>query len=243
VEAEKMLEMSRKKPLICSIGFNYRFIKIVRIMKHLVKTGDLGDVIKIDIGIRRLFRNNTVWSTNFAKDLTSGALGDLGIHLIDLLSYLSDQKIMLESCLVKMKSSLPRLPDVRICADDDSVVFGRLTGGTYFSLSAARVLDLDRVEFFVEIIGTEKEFKYSSRNENVYQMKSGTKWRSYEFKRKMMQNAKDNFFDFLSSIKDQDSEWIKRMSENLDSSGTLAGFEDGVNAQTVLNALIKKCTE
>jgi predicted dehydrogenase len=70
-------------------AFNYRFVPAVRLARQIIESGDLGDV--------QHFRGAYLqeWGTTegdiwrFQKDVAgSGALGDLGAHVIDLARYL-----------------------------------------------------------------------------------------------------------------------------------------------------------
>ena len=60
------------------IGFNYRFFDISEILKNQTQRGEIN---KINIMIKRLFRNE--WHNK-----ENGVLSDLGIHLIDYITYL-----------------------------------------------------------------------------------------------------------------------------------------------------------
>jgi predicted dehydrogenase len=70
-------------------GFNYRFVPAVRLARQIIESGELGDI--------QHFRGAYLqeWGTTegdiwrFQKDVAgSGALGDLGTHVIDLARYL-----------------------------------------------------------------------------------------------------------------------------------------------------------
>jgi predicted dehydrogenase len=70
-------------------GFNYRFVPAVRLAREIVESGDLGDITHFRGSYLQEWGtiDDEVW--RFDKALAgSGALGDLGAHVIDLARYL-----------------------------------------------------------------------------------------------------------------------------------------------------------
>ncbi|MCT9872623.1 Gfo/Idh/MocA family oxidoreductase, partial [Paenarthrobacter aurescens] len=74
-----------------SMGFNYRYLSFVNILKNLIANGELGRILTVRTHIKKnsaLRRKTFSWRDGGESLRTSGALGDLGIHLIDMLWYL-----------------------------------------------------------------------------------------------------------------------------------------------------------
>jgi len=71
-------------------GFNYRFVPAVRLTRELLEAGELGEVVHF----RARYLQSWGWEADptlwrFAPgEAGSGALGDLGTHMIDLARYL-----------------------------------------------------------------------------------------------------------------------------------------------------------
>jgi predicted dehydrogenase len=93
-EAQEMLSAARKAGTIAMVNFNYRRVPAVQLAKRLIDEGRIGEI--------RHFRANylqdwildpqfpLVW--RMKKDLAgSGALGDIGAHIVDLGQYLVGQ--------------------------------------------------------------------------------------------------------------------------------------------------------
>lgn len=216
-EAAEMLKMSRQKNLICAIGFNYRFFEITDILKT---QNQIGKIHHISIIIKRLFRND--WHNK-----ENGVLADLGIHLIDYLTYLCDYTINLSTCKVNRKF---------INAwDYDSNVIGKTENGISFELTASRIQNQDEVQFSVEIIGTAGTFRYDSRQETTYVIEKNNILYTYNFNK--AKNT-EGFFDFTDSILRQDAAWIKAISG--EKIKKLATFEDGYRAQEALAVFLSK---
>jgi predicted dehydrogenase len=71
-------------------GFNYRFVPAVRLARELLEAGELGDVVHF----RARYLQSWGWEADpdqwrFSRsEAGSGALGDLGAHIVDLARYL-----------------------------------------------------------------------------------------------------------------------------------------------------------
>ena len=218
-EASDMLALSQEKNLICAIGFNYRFFEISNILKEVVK---IGKPTQINILINRLFRKK--W-----KNTDDGVLSDLGIHLIDLITYLCNQNIDLESCRVCMK----RTDKV----DYDTTVYGKTEKGLSFKLAAARIEESNEVRFCIDIAGTRGNFKYDSRQDTVYTIEKNHNTQTSHFEKTV---ETSDFFDFTDSILRQDMEWINAiLGEPVTK---LATFKDGLQSQVALDNFLNKKT-
>jgi predicted dehydrogenase len=71
-------------------GFNYRFVPAVRLARELVEAGDLGEVVHF----RARYLQSWGWDADPAlwrfdrAEAGSGAIGDLGAHIVDIARYL-----------------------------------------------------------------------------------------------------------------------------------------------------------
>ena len=71
-------------------GFNYRFVPAVRLARELLEAGQLGDIVHF----RARYLQSWGWDADPARwrfdpaQAGTGAIGDLGTHLIDLARYL-----------------------------------------------------------------------------------------------------------------------------------------------------------
>ncbi len=70
-------------------AFNYRFVPAVRLARQLLESGELGDVLHFRGSYLQEWGTTTADVWRFDKqEAGSGALGDLGAHVIDLARYL-----------------------------------------------------------------------------------------------------------------------------------------------------------
>ncbi len=210
-EAKMMLTEAKKNKKICSIGFNYRFFKITQILKEK----ELDDIIAIKVTLKRLYRSNG-WHSK-----ENGVLADLGIHLIDYITYICNDSIDLKNCVANKKYIDGW--------DYYSNICGKTKSGINFDLVAARTDDPKEVQFSFIICTKKGVIKYDSREENTYSVQNRKNIVSYKFEKEL---KTDGFFDFTDSVLKQDRFWIESIENN--KKNEVATFADGIEAQKIL---------
>ncbi len=91
-ESKAMLEAVQKAGVKHMVGFNYRFVPAIRLARELIESGKLGRIyhyraVYLQEWIMPHYNMPMIW--RLQKDVAgSGALGDLGAHIIDLARYL-----------------------------------------------------------------------------------------------------------------------------------------------------------
>jgi predicted dehydrogenase len=91
-EAKQMVEVASKTGVKNMVAFNYRFVPAVRQIRNLIDNGALGKIyhwraVYLQEWILPHYNTPRIWRLD--KSIAgSGALGDLGAHIIDLAHYL-----------------------------------------------------------------------------------------------------------------------------------------------------------
>lgn len=89
-EAHEIWQEAERAGVVHLCGFNYRFVPAVRLARELLEAGELGEVVHF----RARYLQSWGWDADPAlwrfdrADAGSGALGDLGTHIVDLARYL-----------------------------------------------------------------------------------------------------------------------------------------------------------
>lgn len=90
-ECKRMWEAVKKAKVKHQVAFNYRFVPAVRLIRNLIDAGKLGRIYHF----RAAYLQEWIASEDFpmvwrleSKHAGSGALGDLGSHVVDLARYL-----------------------------------------------------------------------------------------------------------------------------------------------------------
>jgi predicted dehydrogenase len=91
-EAKKMVEVAKSTGVKNMVAFNYRFVPAVRQIRNLIDSGALGKIyhwrgVYLQEWILPHYNTPKIWRLD--KSVAgSGAIGDLGAHIIDLAHYL-----------------------------------------------------------------------------------------------------------------------------------------------------------
>ncbi len=91
-ESKGMLDAVRKVGVKHMVAFNYRFVPAIRQIKELIDSGKLGQIyhfraVYLQEWIMPHYGTPQIWRLD-QQTAGSGALGDLGAHIIDLARYL-----------------------------------------------------------------------------------------------------------------------------------------------------------
>lgn len=91
-ESKGMLDAVRKAGVKHMVAFNYRFVPAIRQIKELIDSGKLGQIyhfraVYLQEWIMPHYGTPQIWRLD-QETAGSGALGDLGAHIIDLARYL-----------------------------------------------------------------------------------------------------------------------------------------------------------
>ena len=143
-EAKQMLEAARHARIKHMVGFNYRFVPAVRLAYDLVRGGHLGMIRHF----RAAYQQDWITDPDFPrtwrldrKTAGSGALGDLGSHIIDLARFLVGEPRAVAAMTKTFIEERP-LPDGagrgKVDVDDAFAAVIDLEGGCLGTLEATR---------------------------------------------------------------------------------------------------------
>ncbi|QHT59455.1 Gfo/Idh/MocA family oxidoreductase [Paenibacillus lycopersici] len=144
-EAVPLLALYERRPVPAMIGFTYRYTPAFRYARELVRSGRIGAVRSFASQYLQgwgaaLYNGPFVW--RFDKTVTgTGALGDLGSHMIDLARFLFGE---FEELSAQMRTIVPARPDprtgepVRVEVDDFVSFQARMTGGVMGVFQSSR---------------------------------------------------------------------------------------------------------
>ncbi|MEJ3745153.1 Gfo/Idh/MocA family oxidoreductase [Actinomycetes bacterium KLBMP 9797] len=152
-------------------GFNYRRVPAVAVMRQLVEAGRLGTIRHV----RAVYLQDWIVDPQFPlvwrlqRDKAgSGALGDIGAHIIDLTQYVTGQRIAGVTALTETFVKERPLPAVAaglaakadgggtgpVTVDDAALFLARLEGGAVASYEATRFATGRKNALRVEVNGS-----------------------------------------------------------------------------------------
>ena len=115
-------------------------------------------------------RTSFTWRDDFQSNRTSGALGDLGIHLIDLLWFYL--RVILERIPFELKSKqMLRKRKQTSFVDDYAEVYGQLENKVFVNITTSKSSFPDDCGFSIEVIGTKKNISILLKSQiNIYSL-------------------------------------------------------------------------
>lgn len=142
-EAKAMLDAVNKAGVKAMVAFNYRFVPAIRQIRDLIASGAFGQIYHF----RAVYLQEWIADPNFGmvwrldKSVAgSGALGDLGAHIIDLARFLVGEPARLSAMT---KTFIPERPDhqggtAKVTVDDAFVSVVEFANGAVGTLEATR---------------------------------------------------------------------------------------------------------
>jgi len=164
-EAEEMVraaENARAAGVRAMCGFNYRRLPAVTLLRDMIAAGRLGGIRHV----RAAYLQDWIVDPEFPltwrlrrETAGTGALGDIGAHIVDLTQFVTGQRLTGVSALTE---TFIRERPVRegatetgpVTVDDAALFLGRLSGGAVATYEATRMATGRRNALRVEVNGT-----------------------------------------------------------------------------------------
>jgi len=186
-EAENMLKAVKKAGVKNMCGFSYRFAPAVAEIKRMIQNGDLGDIYHF----RAAYQQDFIVDPDFPliwrlekKNAGSGALGDIGAHIIDMCHNLVGQVNEVSAATETFIKERP-IPDDdtginkskrggkktgKVTVDDAAIFLGRIKGSnTLATFEATRFAPGRRNHHTFEIYGSKGSVTWNMEHMNYFQ--------------------------------------------------------------------------
>ena len=132
-ESYEMWQEAERAGVAHLCGFNYRFVPAVRLARELLEAGELGEVVHF----RARYLQSWGWDADPALwrfdpgQAGSGAIGDLGAHIVDIARYLGGEIV---SVSARVRTIVPGRE-----VDDQFVATVEFESGMIGTLEASRL--------------------------------------------------------------------------------------------------------
>lgn len=165
-QAAELIRIAARKNIVFGVTYNYSGYPMVKQARHMVQQGDLGTLRKVIVEYNQGWladkleatgQKQADWRTDPARSGLGGAIGDIGSHAEQLVSYVTGLEI--ESLCADLTTFVPgrRL-------DDDANLLVRYAGGAKGVMYASQIC-----------IGNENDLRI-----RVWGTKGGLEWRQEE---------------------------------------------------------------
>jgi predicted dehydrogenase len=157
---------------VCHLcGFNYRFVPAVRLARELLEAGKLGDVVHVRARYLQSWgwdADPALWRFDPARAGT-GALGDLGAHIVDLARYLVGE---ITSVSARVRTFVPGRE-----VDDHFVATVELENGAVGTLEASRLARGRLNSNVLEVNGSRGSLVFDVERLNELEVADGNSFR------------------------------------------------------------------
>ncbi len=141
--AREMADACKKAGVILRIAHQIRMDQAVTRAREIVQSGRLGKVVEVTLERTSAMPPRKTWRLDNSQ---SGVMYDVGVHLLDLVQYVTGQRFVEVSAFTN--------PDRRDGhADDTFTVLGKLSGGGHAQVRATREVPQGQNNLLIE--GTE----------------------------------------------------------------------------------------
>jgi predicted dehydrogenase len=192
-EAEAMAEAAAKaatRGIRSMVGFTYRRVPAIGLARTLVADGRLGDIRHVRAQYLQdwIADASAPMSWRLEKEKAgSGALGDIGAHIVDLTQYITGQTLTGVSAMLETFVKERPLPAETgtlsgvggsgtgtVTVDDAAVFLGRFTGGALATFEATRFALGRKNAIRIEVNGSAGSLAFDFEDMNVLEFFDGT---------------------------------------------------------------------
>jgi predicted dehydrogenase len=187
-EAEAMADAADKAAkagVRAMVGFTYRRVPALALARRIIAEGTVGQIRHVRAQYLQDWISDADAPYSWRMDKTkagSGALGDIGAHIVDLTQYLTGERITGVSAMLETFVHERPVPEefsglsgtaatgaatATVTVDDAALFLARFTGGAIASFEATRMASGRKNALRVEINGTDGSISFDLENMNV----------------------------------------------------------------------------
>ncbi|KXU35643.1 oxidoreductase [Cephaloticoccus primus] len=234
-DAFKMVEAAAQAGVVNAVNLSYRGIASMHKAAELVREGAIGEVRFFEASYLQAWANHPerwspaeLWRLSTAHG-SKGALGDLGVHIIDFATHVAALPVSDVSCRFAVHNKVPgnKHGEYVLDANDSATMQLKLANGALGTISATRVATGHGNDLRLKIYGTKGALEVLSIEDKVLRahLEPDGKWQTIE-----CPLVPENYLRFVSAIRGEDA---LRAPD----------FARGAEVQKVLDAAEKSAAE
>ncbi len=251
-ESHAIWTAARAAGVVHMCGFNYRFVPAVRLARDLIAAGDLGEIHSFRGSYLQDWLADPgaphVWRLD--KDQAgSGALGDIGAHVIDLARFLVGEIAAVDG---RLRTVIPERPGGTVTVDDAFESTVAFASGAEGSISASRLAHGHRNSLTFEVGGTKGSLAFDLERLNdlrLYAAGSQPADRAQGFRRVLVTDPDHPYIGhwwppghtlgWADTFVNELHHLLDAIAGNTDVAPHGATFEDGYRAAEICDAILR----
>ncbi len=226
-------------------AFNYRFVPAVRLARQMIESGELGEIHHFRGRYLQEWLLDPTAPATWRVDRDeagSGALGDLGAHVIDLARYLVGE---ISAVGGRLRTFVGERAGTAVTVDDAFEGVLEFTGGAVGTIEATRFAAGRKNQLTWEINGSRGSLAFDLERLNELQISTGTAG----FTTRLVTEASDPFWSYWwpaghtigweHTFVHELHHMLEAIVENRPIGPHAATFEDGYRAAEVCDAIVR----
>ncbi len=237
-ESYEIWQEAERAGVVHMCGFNYRFVPAVRLARQILEAGELGEIFHFRARYLQSWGIDAPRTWRFEKEAAgTGAIGDLGAHLVDLARYLVGEPVAL--------SAVVRTYVEGHEVDDAFAATIELESGAIGTLEASRLATGRINQNTLEVNGSRGALSFDLERLNELEVAKGEKW----FRRVLVTEPEHPFTRFhwppghVLGWGDTFIHELHHLLTAIAGEGTVAPhgatFEDGYRCAEVCDAIVR----
>ena len=167
-EAKELDRINKEKQLVFAVTYTYTGYPMVRQMKNMIESGEIGDIQKVDLQYYQGWINPIIhddkkraetWRLQPDKSGISCCIGDIGTHAFDMLEYVSGMQV--NQILADLNYIYP---DNKM--DVDGTILIKFSENIKGVIRASQIATGEENNFSVSIYGKKGSLKWEQENPN-----------------------------------------------------------------------------
>ena len=167
-EAKELDRINKEKQLVFAVTYTYTGYPMVRQMKNMIESGEIGDIQKVDLQYYQGWINPIIhddkkraetWRLQPEKSGISCCIGDIGTHAFDMLEYVSGMEV--KHLLADLNYIYP---DNKM--DVDGTILIKFSENIKGVIRASQIATGEENNFSVAIYGKKGSLKWEQENPN-----------------------------------------------------------------------------
>ena len=167
-EAKELDRINKEKQLVFAVTYTYTGYPMVRQMKNMIESGEIGDIQKVDLQYYQGWINPIIhddkkraetWRLQPEKSGISCCIGDIGTHAFDMLEYVSGMQV--NQILADLNYIYP---DNKM--DVDGTILIKFSENIKGVIRASQIATGEENNFSVAIYGKKGSLKWEQENPN-----------------------------------------------------------------------------
>lgn len=242
-EAEAMEASRNKSGKLGAINFSYRNVAAFKFARELIARGDIGRLLRVNCIYLQSFLGAPTMPYSWRNDVSLagfGTLGDLGVHMIDSVNYITGLEykrvVGLAQTLIAEKNDLAGKPHP-VTTDTNAAWLSELSGGIIANFETSQVAPGFGNYFRIEVSGDQGTLAVmSDENETIWLRAGPTLTRYATWKTDLPKQIIPT--DYLTDLKQITPGGIVRAIRG-EANVDYPNFADGLRAQRVLDAITR----